>query len=138
MSRATHAFREKEKTELVGTETNLTTSAFERIGIAPFNPHLSLWEDAIATLGAVENERENHMSYKVLLKSQLPTSSNNEKEALLKDHQDPSFSNPLESNIAMSLGEEMLGLWRRKIEEGVKEGNNHNNCRSYLSGPRDQ
>ena len=121
------AFWEKERTELVGTGTNSTTSAFERTGIAPFNPYSSSWEDAIATLGAIDNQRENHnISYEVVLKSQLPNISDDEKEALRKDHQDPNFSDLLESDIAILLGEAILGLWRRKIEEGVREGNNYN------------
>lgn len=125
LSEAIKKFKEKERKELVKTGCNATTSAYEKTGIYPFNPYSSAWEEAIDSLGCfVEQKGEKVISYEPVLKEVQPELSESETKAIRKDYSDERYCNLLDSDIAIQLGNKILGLWREKIAEGVSEGNN--------------
>lgn len=133
LSEAIKMFKDKERKDLMLNGCNATTTAYEKTGIYPFNPCSSAWEEAIDSLGCfVEQKGEKLTSYEPVLKQAQPELSESETKALRKDYSDERFSDLLDSDIALQLGNKILGLWREKITEGVSEGNDRHEFSKML------
>ncbi len=117
-------FLEAERSELRALGFNNTTNSYERTGMKPFNPFATAWTEAIETLGMGVITSENQkVQYEICAISEAPKLLPCEK-ALLRDGMDIDECNGLgDTEVALIRGEEILKMWRRRIEHGVSEGN---------------
>jgi hypothetical protein len=90
----------------------------------PFHPFAATWTEAIGRLGMGVITSEKHkVQYDIFAINEAPILLPREK-ALLWDGVDIDEYNELgDTEVAPIWGEEILKMWRRRIEHGVCEGN---------------
>jgi hypothetical protein len=119
-------FIRSEISELRALGFNNTTTSYERTGMQPFNPYGSAWTDAIETLGTgiITPERQK-VQYEIYAINNAPTLSREEKVELREGlNIDPNIDQG-DAAVALIRGEEILKMWRSKIEFGVSQGNDY-------------
>jgi hypothetical protein len=119
-------FLEAERSELRAMGFNNTTNSYERTGMKPFNPFAAAWTEAIETLGTgVITSEKQKVQYEFFAINEAPTLLPREK-ALLRNGMDIDETDGLgDTEVALIKGEEILKMWRTRIEHGVSEGNSY-------------
>ena len=112
---------------------NNTTNAYARTGAYPFNPFASAWTIAIHTLGLETREDKSKVQYNVVLKQDLPVLTDDEWTILKGDQEmDATLLAIGVGAVACVKGEQILGKWRKRIEQAVSEGTDYEEYASVL------
>jgi hypothetical protein len=122
---AVRLFRETERGELRSLGENSTTSSYRRTGVFPLDPFAEAWTDAIESLGKFDHGKEAEdyaVSYEPILKDDLPTLTAGEREVLRSGMTADVYSQMLDSEVALLCAGEILGAWRDRVDNGVREG----------------
>ena len=120
-------FLAEERADMVSTGCNNTTNAYRRTGVKPFDPFCSAWGESIETLGHATKDDKTPISYEVVAKLSAEELSEDEKKLLREglELEDDQTNDLGDHATAMIRGDEILKVWRERVEKGVSEGNEY-------------